>query len=300
MTTSKKYIIDNKEFQVSIDEKDYIIIKHLEPKTLKKHIFQMADKTSNMIMIENNNKMVYKYLIDCFEEKKLILVEIFENIITLRTIFNNPYKKMEYDFNFKLEPFDKYDTLEIEYEKLQKENDIQKEENNKLKKEHNKITEEHNKLKEEHNKIKEEHNKLTENHIQLSNSYNQLEENYYILEENRNNLKEEHNKLTENYNQLGENYYILEEKRNNLKEERNNLKEEHNKLKEVNDTDIKIYSIKYNGIIYNKVFIGRDTKNCDAYAVCQHLNTTKCGFIKTHDASNKLQYDIIMNKPIDF
>lgn len=62
MITSKKYIVDNKEFRVYIDEKDYIIIKHFSNDFSKKYSCEFTEKNANLVMIDKDNKSIYNRL----------------------------------------------------------------------------------------------------------------------------------------------------------------------------------------------------------------------------------------------
>jgi len=266
------YKIDNNEFRVYITDKDYIMIKHIEPNYLKKYVCEFADKSTNFTLIDNNNKTIHRYIMDCFEEKAFTMTEkqgsTFKLIGNISTKYTKPGK---IEFFFTEKPVDDFDTLEMECEKCEKQIKIEREEHNQLKEEHNQLKEEHNKLNENHSKLKEDHVKLNEEYYNLRGKYNMdihvithqenskyckikhLENKYCKLEAEHNKLKEENNKLKEEHTQLNEirnkifeesckqyenfekQIQIQREENNQLKEENTQLNENHLKLSEENN-----------------------------------------------------------------
>jgi len=224
ITISEKYMVDNKEFQVYMDEKDYIIIKHIEAKPLKKYTCTFADGSASCIkMVENKNKIVYRYLIDCFEGKKFTIINKADNYFMLQNIISTPYQSHDNVFSFLEKPLDQNDLLEIEHAKkinelkeLQINCDFIYASYDQLNVKHKKLNDEffilksqNNELNEEHDKLKTLHRDAIEAEDSLSKEYKKLFKKYEQTNELYNKLDYEYAKLRQEHDKLNNEYFKL-------------------------------------------------------------------------------------------
>lgn len=113
---TEKYIIDNVEFTVIINEKKDIIIKGMNYETKKKYVCQFSNGISIFTMIENNNDIVYKYILSCFKNKTFVLnkkTEPFYLQSTIVTEWKTEYPRFTFIINDMSE-------LEVEYYNFKK------------------------------------------------------------------------------------------------------------------------------------------------------------------------------------
>ena len=155
------------------------------------------------LIIKNlkSNNDLFNYLIDSFENNKVIFKEIKDNKMFLFLNYidqNKEEQKLDIDLKYEKENIHYIiDYLWDKFIKMKKSLNKINEQNNQIKDEYEKLREKNKILKDENNKIKEDNQKLNQEITQIKKELNKL------MEENKQ-FKEETQNIIENYDKLKE------------------------------------------------------------------------------------------------
>ena len=114
----KKYVVDKREFSISIDNKnDKIDIVCKDYDMCKKYKCEIESKEHLSYKMINNVNTLYMFLMDCFEKRKYIII-INSCAIELWVRIDGEYNLEEYRYYLNEEEISREEQLEMKIEKL--------------------------------------------------------------------------------------------------------------------------------------------------------------------------------------